>query len=400
MTLKSKKIIQTIVVGAIGALSVIAAIIVFTEPAQAAVPPDWCTRRGNALRTAIEFGAQDCANNPQGCQQFCGLECHFCATGACGDFGFDDKPTCIPPTPISCLQRINPAIDTLCRDPLNQDRCELHCEMGRLHDCTYTEFGNGGPACSSPEELCVIKNGFLAESIQEGVLDCDNDRQACQTFCKPQCNFSSEGGPHCTLDNAFVEEQDKKEVCEDQIKDFPCRPNADETTAAICRGKCQENAQCGYDGRVGKCLPRSDQAFDISNDGKPVISNDNKEDEIKILTSEELEAGLSSRYQVPKSGPLAAIPCAVKGTCNNVNDLVQVAVAGAQFLFSLIGAIAFVMFIAGGFTMILSFGSAERFKKGQQILVAAVAGLLVSLSAYVLVEFILDAIGLSGYFKN
>jgi uncharacterized membrane protein YgaE (UPF0421/DUF939 family) len=43
--------------------------------------------------------------------------------------------------------------------------------------------------------------------------------------------------------------------------------------------------------------------------------------------------------------------------------------------------------------MILSFGSAEKFKKGQQILVAAVVGMIIAFGAYALVKFLLESIG-------
>ena len=48
------------------------------------------------------------------------------------------------------------------------------------------------------------------------------------------------------------------------------------------------------------------------------------------------------------------------------------------------------MFVYGGFTMILSFGSAEKFKKGRDILVAAVVGMLIAFGAYLIVNFVLD----------
>jgi hypothetical protein len=120
----------------------------------------------------------------------------------------------------------------------------------------------------------------------------------------------------------------------------------------------------------------------------------------RSLTREELEAALSSGYEVPKTGPLSKIECAVKGTCDDIDDLVYVLVGFGQVLLKLIGSLAFVMFVVGGFTMILSFGNAERFKQGQQILVAAVTGLLIALSAYILVEFILDGLQFSSYFRG
>lgn len=90
-------------------------------------------------------------------------------------------------------------------------------------------------------------------------------------------------------------------------------------------------------------------------------------------------------------GPLPE--CAFNGSCDNVNDFLELAINVGKWLFSFIGGLAFVFFVYGGFTMILSFGSAEKFKKGQQILVAAVIGMIIAFGAYALVKFLLESIG-------
>ncbi len=83
----------------------------------------------------------------------------------------------------------------------------------------------------------------------------------------------------------------------------------------------------------------------------------------------------------------------------DVNLFVKLGINIAQFIFALIGTLAFVMFIYGGFTMILSFGSAEKFKKGRDILVAAVMGMLISFGAYMLVGFVLSALQIKDTFR-
>lgn len=74
----------------------------------------------------------------------------------------------------------------------------------------------------------------------------------------------------------------------------------------------------------------------------------------------------------------------------DINLFVELGINIARFVFSIIGTVAFVMFVYGGFTMILSFGSAEKFKKGRDILVAAVAGMIIAFGAYLIVNFVLD----------
>lgn len=84
--------------------------------------------------------------------------------------------------------------------------------------------------------------------------------------------------------------------------------------------------------------------------------------------------------------------------CDNINDLLELMVNIAKFLFGIIGTIAFVFFIFGGVTIILSFGSADKVKKGKDILIAAIVGIAISFSAYMLISFLIQALGVSGEF--
>ena len=56
-----------------------------------------------------------------------------------------------------------------------------------------------------------------------------------------------------------------------------------------------------------------------------------------------------------------------------------------------LGALATLMFIYGGFTLILSGGSAETIKKGQKTIVWAIIGVVVALSSYGIVEFVFQS---------
>lgn len=100
-----------------------------------------------------------------------------------------------------------------------------------------------------------------------------------------------------------------------------------------------------------------------------------------------------NRYEMPPGydGPLPE--CAFDGSCRDVNDFLELAINIGKWLFSIIGGLAFAFFVYGGFTMIISFGNAEKFKKGGQILVAAFFGVLIAFSAYLIVNFLLDTIG-------
>jgi len=49
--------------------------------------------------------------------------------------------------------------------------------------------------------------------------------------------------------------------------------------------------------------------------------------------------------------------------------------------------------------MIISAGNAERVKKGRDILVAAIVGIVIAFSAYALINFVLDALDVSSEYR-
>lgn len=62
-----------------------------------------------------------------------------------------------------------------------------------------------------------------------------------------------------------------------------------------------------------------------------------------------------------------------------------------------VGSLALLMFVYGGFTWMLAAGNSERIEKGKNIIIWAVLGLVVIFSAYAIVNFVLTgALGLGG----
>ena len=110
-----------------------------------------------------------------------------------------------------------------------------------------------------------------------------------------------------------------------------------------------------------------------------------------------LESSLSAGYTAEDGSLLPA--CAISGTCRDVDDLLILVLNYSARVFSLLGVVAFVMFVYGGVTMVTAFGNPEKFKQGQQILVAAIIGVTISLSAYLLVNFLLDSLGVEEVFR-
>ncbi len=85
--------------------------------------------------------------------------------------------------------------------------------------------------------------------------------------------------------------------------------------------------------------------------------------------------------------------------CMDVSIFVFFLIQLSRYLFGVIGALALVMFVYGGFTLILSQGSSEKVKKGTDILVAAVIGLVIMFGAYMLVSFLGEAVNIKPEFQ-
>ena len=82
--------------------------------------------------------------------------------------------------------------------------------------------------------------------------------------------------------------------------------------------------------------------------------------------------------------------------CRSVSVFVTLLINFSNYLFGIVGALALLFFIYGGFTLILSRGSTDQVKKGKDIMVAAVIGLIIVFGAYMLVRFLGTAVGLKG----
>ncbi len=85
-----------------------------------------------------------------------------------------------------------------------------------------------------------------------------------------------------------------------------------------------------------------------------------------------------------------------EGQCRSISIFVILMFNVINYLFGIVGALALLFFIYGGFVLILSRGNSEQTSKGIGILTAAVIGLVVVFGAYMLVRFLGTAIDLKG----
>lgn len=119
-----------------------------------------------------------------------------------------------------------------------------------------------------------------------------------------------------------------------------------------------------------------------------------------MLTAVFFNAGqvLAQSKLIPQcalNNPVAGHPEA-EGECRSISIFVILLLQGTSYLFTIVGALALLFFIYGGFTLILSRGSTDQVKKGKDILVASIVGLIIVFGAYTLVRFLGTAVGLKG----
>jgi hypothetical protein len=80
------------------------------------------------------------------------------------------------------------------------------------------------------------------------------------------------------------------------------------------------------------------------------------------------------------------------GQADNPNVLIGRIIKAAL---GLVGSLALLMFVYGGFTWMLSAGNSEKVQKGKQIFIWATVGLLVIFAAYGIVRFLFtDVLGI------
>ena len=107
-----------------------------------------------------------------------------------------------------------------------------------------------------------------------------------------------------------------------------------------------------------------------------------------------------SQANTPKSKFLP--PCVfekeVKGDCRDVTVFLVLMFNIITYLFSIIGGVALLYFVYGGFIMILSQGNSEKVAQGKGVIVAAVLGIIIAFSGYALVRFVGKVAGIDNEF--
>jgi len=78
-----------------------------------------------------------------------------------------------------------------------------------------------------------------------------------------------------------------------------------------------------------------------------------------------------------------------------LDDILGIAIGASRWILGIVGSLALIMFIYGGFMFLISAGSSEKISQARKIIVAAVIGLLIVFASYLIIKFVLQSLGLN-----
>lgn len=77
-----------------------------------------------------------------------------------------------------------------------------------------------------------------------------------------------------------------------------------------------------------------------------------------------------------------------------LNDIITIAIGASRWVLGIVGSLALIMFIYGGFTFLISAGSSDKVGEAKKIITAAVVGLIIVFSSYLIIAFVIGSLGL------
>lgn len=78
-----------------------------------------------------------------------------------------------------------------------------------------------------------------------------------------------------------------------------------------------------------------------------------------------------------------------------LNGILSLGIDLTTWILGIVGSLTLVMFIYAGFTMLISAGNAQKVSQAKNILTAAVVGLAIVFCSYLIIKFVLFALGIS-----
>ncbi len=104
---------------------------------------------------------------------------------------------------------------------------------------------------------------------------------------------------------------------------------------------------------------------------------------------------LLSVFNITLAGPIVTQGTNYDTGNYELNDLLQLGVNVTKIILGVVGSLALLMFIYGGFMMLISSGNTEKVTKAKGIIMAAVVGLVIVFASYTIVQFVMEALGVA-----
>lgn len=95
------------------------------------------------------------------------------------------------------------------------------------------------------------------------------------------------------------------------------------------------------------------------------------------------------------SGPIVPQGSSYETGDYELSDLLQVGVNVTKIILGMVGSLTLLMFVYGGVMMLISAGNSEKVSQAKGILMAAVIGLIIVFSSYLIIQFVMQALGVS-----
>lgn len=76
-----------------------------------------------------------------------------------------------------------------------------------------------------------------------------------------------------------------------------------------------------------------------------------------------------------------------------LNDFTILAIHISEIILGVVGSLSLLMFVYGGVSFLISAGSAEAITKAKKIIIAAVIGLIIVFTSYLIIQFVLGGLG-------
>lgn len=77
----------------------------------------------------------------------------------------------------------------------------------------------------------------------------------------------------------------------------------------------------------------------------------------------------------------------------SLDNIMSIVISTSGWILGIVGSLALLMFVYGGFMFLISAGSSDKIGQAQKILVAAVIGLIIVFASYMIIRFVAQAVG-------